>query len=351
MLKRYLGLLKKDIVTGLRNYYFLIVIAVALLFVFIINFVIPEDISIKPSVYYYVEYEGMMRKQFEKVIGQSKEEHKNIYEVNSRDEVIQNVKDNTNSLGMIVKNTEGKPTIEFILQGYENQKLRNALILSMKDEINKIVNQDIEIDIVKLKEGLNITKIPTNKNVLPIFLLMEPTSLGLILIASLIFMEKDEGTIRAYIVTPGRLPEYLASKITLMIILGLISTFISTVLVVGFNVDFLSLMVLVVLGGIFFSAVGLILASFFQNISQSIIWLIIISILISLPMVSYFVPSFAPLYIRILPTYPLMFAIREAVFPTGNTDIIFSNIIYFLILSLGSYLLSILAYKLHLVRD
>jgi hypothetical protein len=351
MLKRFLGLVKKDIITGFRNYYFLMVIIVALLFVGIIQFVIPENTNIKPSVYYFIDYEGEMKEYLQDMISQSEKEHDKIYEVNSREEIINNMKKNTNSIGMVITANEGRPSIEFIMQGYENEQAKNALLLSMKDEINGAFNEDIKIDVVRLKEGLNIEKIPLNKNVLPLFLLTEPTMLGFILIAALIFMEKDEGTIKAYIVTPGRLPEYLASKITLMLILGVISTFISTVLVVGFNADYLSLLILVILGGIFASSLGLIVASFFKNLSQAMIWIIAITLILSIPTLSYFLPSFAPWFFTILPTYPLMFAIREAVFQTGNTSVIYSTALYLLVLSIITYVLSILLYRFHLARD
>ncbi|EOD00223.1 ABC transporter permease [Caldisalinibacter kiritimatiensis] len=351
MLNRFLGLVKKDIITGFRNYYFLMVIIVALLFVGIIQFVIPEDTSIKPSVYYYIDYEGEMKAYLQEMIGQSEEEHDKIYKANSREEIIDNMKKSTNSIGMVITAKQGKPSIEFILQGYENEQVKNALLLSMRDEINSVFNEEIEIDVVKLKQGLNVEKIPTNKNVLPLFVLTEPVMLGFILIAALIFMEKDEGTIKAYIVTPGRLPEYLASKITLMLILGIISVLISTILVVGFDADYVSLLIIVILGGIFASSLGLIVASFFKNLSQAMIWIIAITLVLSIPTVSYFFPSFAPWFFTILPTYPLMFAIREAIFQTGNSSIIYSTALYLLVVSIITYGISILTYRLHLARD
>lgn len=351
MLRRYFGLLKKDIITGFRNYFFLAVIAVALVFVGIINFVIPENAEIKPTVYYYVEYDGEYKDIFEDVLQESETKHSNIYRVNARKEIIQRMEKNFNSIGMVINEINNSPSIEFIMQGYENKEIINTLILSMKDDIDKRVSEEMDIDTVYLKNVMEQERIPLNKNVLPMFLTMEPSLLGLVLIAAFIFMEKDEGTIRAYKVSPGKIPEYLASKITLMIILGWISTIISTFLVVGLNADYFSLLIIVTVASIFASGLGLIIASFFENISQSMIWIIFISIIFSLPFVSYFVPSFAPLYIRLLPTYSLQFALREAIFPTGNIKLIYSTVLTFAVLSILNYVVAIFIYKRNMARN
>lgn len=351
MLRRYFALLKKDIITGFRNYFFLVVIVVALVFAGIINFVIPENAEIKPNVYYYIEYQGVHKDVFEEVFKASELRHNNIFGVDSREKIVEKMKENFNSIGMVVNNIDNSPTVEFIMQGYENKEVVNTLVLSMKDDIDNIIREEIEIDTLYLKNKTAQENIPFNKNVLPIFLAMEPTMLGLVMIAAFVFMEKDEGTIGAYRVSPGRIPEYLASKITLMIILGILSTIISTVLVVGFKADYLSLLAIVVVGSIFASGLGLILASFFDNISQSMVWIVFISIIFSVPFASYFMPSFAPLYIRLLPTYQLQFAIREAVFPTGNMEIINSTVLTFAVLSIISYAVAIFSYKHNLTRN
>lgn len=351
MLIRYFGLLKKDIVVGFRNYFFLVVIIVALVFASIINFVIPEDAEIKPNVYYYFEYEGEHKEVLQDVFYESEINHSKVTRVNSREEVVDNMKKNFNSIGIIIDEIDNRPNVNFLMQGYENNEVVNSLVLAIKDDIDRKVREEMEIETLFLKKEVNQEQIPLNKNVLPIFLAMEPTMLGFMIIAAFIFMEKDEGTIRAYRVSPGKIPEYLASKITLMVILGLISTIISTFLVVGSNADYGSLIAIVVVGSIFASGLGLIIGSFFDSISKSIIWILFVSIIFSVPFASYFVPSFAPIYIRLLPTYSLLFALREAIFPTGNMDIIYSTLLIFIVLSLINYILAIFVYKRNLAKN
>ncbi|SKC76354.1 ABC transporter permease [Maledivibacter halophilus] len=350
MTKRLFALVKKDIVSGYRNYFFLVVMVVAVIFALIVNFAIPKDLDIKPSVYYNIEYEGENKEIFEKVMMKTASKHNNVYKMNSQDDIVENMEKNFNSIGIIIKEYRGKPTVELIMQGYENREVINSLILSLKDDIDNMVREDLKINTIFLNKEIDQEKVPFNKNVLPIFLTMEPTMLGLTIIAAFIFMEKDEGTIKAYKVSPGRISEYLASKIILMIILGLISTIISTFLVVGFEADYFNLILIVIVGSVFASGLGLIISSFFNNISESMIWIIFTSIVLLIPFASYFVPSFAPIYIRILPTYLLQFAIREAVFPSGNISLIYSTIGTFAVLSIINYIVAIFAYKRNLTR-
>ncbi len=349
MVNRFLSLLKKDIITAYRNYFFLATIFIAILFGAIINFIIPKELSIQPNMYIYNSYEKNQSILINELIDESKVNHNNIKLLDSKEEVIKNMKDNPNSIGMIVEKKD-IPSIEFILQGHENERLVNILLLSLKDGINRRINEVKEVNVVRLKADYETLQIPLNKKVLPTFLVMEPALLGFIMIAALIFMEKDEGTIKSYLVTPGGLSEYLGSKILLMVLLGWISTIISTLMVVGTNANYFYLLLLVTVGGVFASALGLIVASFFDDLSQSMIWVIAISMVLALPFISYFMPSFAPTYIRVLPTYSLLFAIKEAVFPSGNNSIIYSTIITFSILSIINYLLSIITYRYNLIK-
>lgn len=350
MIKRYFNLLHKDLINAYRNYFFLVIIIVALIFVGIIKFVIPEDADIKPSVYYLMNYSGDKEQALWDVIRKSEKNHSNIYRVQSEDELIDKMKDNLNSVGMLIRKEDGRPQIEFIVQGYENEKAINLLIISMKDDINRRVLGDIEVDSEILNIDRDTESIPLNKRVLPLFILMEPAMMGFVMIAAFIFMEKSEGTIKSFLVSPGRISEYLASKITVMLILGIISTLLSTILILGLDIRFMELLLLVTVGSIFSSGLGLILGSFFDNISQAMIWIIIISLVISIPFISYFLPSFSPLYIKLIPTYLLMFGIREAIFPTGNPQIIYTTIITLGVLGIINYVIAIFAYKRNLIQ-
>ncbi|GAU79296.1 ABC transporter permease [Fusibacter sp. 3D3] len=351
MRTRYFGLLMKDILYAFRNYCFHIVIVLSLVFVVLINFVIAEDLTIKPPVYYYISYTGAYESALNTTLETMKKDHNNVLQMSSVKEIETNMNKEINCIGLVITGVEDEVDIEFLLHGYENEQVQSTLILAMKDEISHSIKGEINVKTEIINSAADQKEIPANKNILPLFLVMESTMLGFILIAALIFIEKDEGTIKSFAVTPGRLSEYLISKITVMAILGIMGSFLTAGLVMGLNMNYLWLGVLILLGSVFSATLGLIMASFFKTISESMIWILIVNLLLGLPLTSYLLPSYAPLYIKLLPTYYLLFSVKEAVFPTGNDTIIIKTVVMFILILIVLYFLSILAFKRNLERS
>jgi hypothetical protein len=348
---RLKGLILKDLKNVSRNYYFVVITALALLFVVAIYFFIPADMEIKPDAFYYNEYSGEMRKALDNIFTEEELGSDKMHIVDSRDEVLEGLKGSINSIGIVVKKGNDRPVVEMVFQGFENQALRNILKVSIQDNLNSMVKENADFETMQLKQHLDIRDIPSNKNMLPVFLMSEAAMVGFVLIAALVFMEKEEGSVTAYNVTPGRVPEYIASKIIVMNLLGWSYSLMMTLPVAGRGANYMHLFLIIGVAGIFTASLGLITSSFFQNISQSIIWLVVINLVLGLPMVSYFVPSFAPFYVKMMPTYPLLFGIREAVFPTGNTQIISNALLVLTAAGALSYIIATYAYRANMFRD
>lgn len=351
MLRRYFSLLRKDILSAWRNYFFLVVAVLALIFAGLIRFLVPEEITIKPEVYYFNEYPEEREGTLRNIVTDEEYQSEKFHKVNSREAVISGMRANLNSIGIVIKVGQTQPVIELIFHGFENQSVRNLLKISIQDNLNRLRGDNIDFETIILKENLNIQTIAANKSIVPIFLMSEAALVGFILIAAFIFMEKDEGTLQAYQVSPGRTLEYLGAKISLMIILGWVHTVIFVPLTIGVHVNWLSLFMIVTLGSIMSSSLGLIVASFFQNLSQAIVWIIGVNMLLGLPMVSYFVPSFTPAYIQMLPTYPILFGIREALFTTNKAGMIRATYMILAAQAILTFLLAVVIYKWQLVRD
>ena len=350
MFKRYQSLLRKDILSGWRNYFFLVVIVLALIFVGLIQFVIPEEITIAPDAYYFNEFQGEMGEVLRNIVTEEEYQSEKFHKVDSREAVIAGMKSNLNSIGIVIQAGDTQPVIDLIFHGFENESIKNILKISIEDNLNRVLGENVDFQRIVLKEGLDIQKVPANKNIVPLFLMSEAALVGFILIAAFIFMEKDEGTLKAYQVSPGKIPEYLAAKISLMVLLGWVNTIILVPLTIGIHVNYPALFLVITLGSIVASSLGLIIASFFENLSQSIVWIIVGNMLLSLPMISYFVPSFAPAYIQILPTYSILFGIREALFTTKSVGMMKSTYVTLGIQGILTYLLAVVIYKRQILR-
>ncbi|NPV43667.1 MAG: ABC transporter permease [Firmicutes bacterium] len=346
MIKRFSALIKKDIKIAFRNYFFLIVVAVAVLFALLTNYVFPKEINLEPRVFYYIEDKNGSLKTISRIMEKAKLENNKIFETNSINELEEKVENDFNSIGIIIKNPLQKPEIEFVFQGYENQKIRNALLLSLKHEILKNMDVNVpEMSTIILNKYGDLEEIPFNKMLVPAFIVMESILLGYFLIAALIFMEKEEGTNKALYVSPAKITEYLFSKVILMVILGMISCLILTFLTLGSGINYTWLIFYLILGSIAAALLGLILASFFDNISQASVWIIAVSILFSLPFLSYFYPNFAPNLVKVIPTYYLLFATKEIIFPTGNSGIVSISIIGLIIFNIIGFFATLKLYK------
>ncbi|ABR50739.1 hypothetical protein Amet_4669 [Alkaliphilus metalliredigens QYMF] len=347
-MKRLAGLLKKDFKIAYRNFFFLIVMVVAVLLIGVVQFLIPESVNTSTNIIYSLEDESI--EEFQPLLTYLDAQPQNST-VASRDEIVALMKENQNTVGLRLYEMEGNPAFELIMQGYENPQSQRALALTIEAILDGETINDRGIETVILRDQRSLGEIPFNKQMVPLILLNEPVMLGFIFLAALIFMEKEEGTIKAYMISPGGVGLYLFSKLVLMVVLGLLSTILITLLTVGINVNWPMLVSVVAAGTLFSSTIAMLLASFFDNISKAMIWILGISLLLTAPMISYFTPSFSPRLITMIPIYNLMFAIREAIFPVGNNAVVYESLLVLTGLSGILYGLALMSYKRNLLRD
>lgn len=346
-MKRLWGLLKKDFVVAYRNFFFLIMLVVALILVGVTNWVIPTEANLEAKILYTVE--GSQQEAAQAMLstleGQSGNER-----LESREQVIEEMSKDKNTIGLVLRTSANQPALEIIMQGHENEQSRNALALSLGALVNPKNIDYSNIENVVLQDSQE-PDIPLNKSFVPLMILNEPVMLGFIFLATLIFMEKEEDTIKAYLVSPVRIGEYLLSKVIVMIVLALISTVLITLLTVGLDVNWAMLLAIVTAGSAFGATAAMFIAGFFDNLSKAMIWVLSISLAFTIPMAAYFIPSFAPWFITALPTYDLMFAIREAIFPAGNPHIFYQSMITLTVFSAVLYVLSVSIYRRNLLKD
>lgn len=341
MVMRFLGLLSKDIKITLRNHYYTIVLILAVLYIVAVNFLIPTDFSFKPQVFILNETGS---DQVLQVVGENERDKLTL--INSEEDLLEKLHEKGNRLGIIARESNGAPDIKLIFQGDENTKIRNLLAAMFYDRLAKIYSGVKDTFTVEtLKPDVKANHPDFNKGMIPIFVFSEAAMLGLLLIVTLVFAEKSEGTIRAYNVTPGGVVEYLLSKNIAMTIISLLFTLLLVIFTLGFNINFLYLFVVIVLASFFASTLGLLTASFFQDLSQFIYWGLLIVILATLPAVAYFVPAFSPFFIRWIPTYHLVFALKEIFFPTGNTGVIYTGSLALSVANIILFTLTVFAYK------
>ncbi|HWI62245.1 MAG TPA: ABC transporter permease [Symbiobacteriaceae bacterium] len=330
MLRRLWLSMRRDNLINFRNHYYTVVLVVAVLYLVALKWLVPETATTKHATFVVDQTQGA------RVTAriQALDAEKRLTFFASADELRQAMRDQKNSIGLVITEGQPLPAVTLFFQGHENQRLRNLLAASTEEMLRQIYGQpwSVQVDRIALRGEAAGEPVPFNQVLLPLFLFSDPAMIGLIFIAALLFLEKQEGTLKAYLVSPGRVWEYLLSKALTLTLLALLFTLILVPLIMGAGPNYLALLALMVAGSIFAALLGAWVAIYFDGLAQFLFPAVGLMTLLTLPMASYMIPSFSPVWIRFFPTYPLVFGLREALFPSNNPQVVYSALATLLVL-------------------
>lgn len=351
MLRRFLSLAGKDLRVLTRNHYLTVVVVVALLYVGIINFILPANLTTSPDVILWDASEGQALLRLYSTAAEGGTASGKVMPVDSEAAFIAALDAGGNRLGIKAEGGAFPERIVVTYQGHETSRTRRLLEATLQAQVTALRTQTAPVfETERLRATTPAERPPFGKSLLPVFVFSEAAMIGLLLAAALLYSEKEEGTLSAYRVTPGRVLEYLMAKSVSMGLLGVVFTVIVTALVVGLDVRWPVVLGVVFLAAVVVTLLALAVASLFRNINQFLLTGVALNFILALPTVSYFAPSLSPLGFRLLPTYPLIFALREAYFPTGS-GVALASAIWQTVISLLVVLpLAVLIFKWQLVR-
>lgn len=354
MLRRLWTSVQRDNLINLRNHYLTVVVLAALIYLVFAKLVVPADLAVKPEVYLVDRTEGARfatRVEQQLQAGNAAEK---AYLLGSPEELRQRMEGNQNSVGVVLEEGSPLPRVTLYFQPHHNEKVRNLLAVSMEGELRQLYGepwpQEVAVQQQFLRPQQSAASIPFNQILVPILLISDAAMIGLLFIAALIFMEKEEGTLMAYLVTPGRVFEYLLSKTLTLALLAVVFTLILVPPMLGWRPNYLHLLAVMVMASIFTSLLGAWIALYFENLNQALFPLVGLIIVMGLPWVAYLVPSFSPLWLQWIPTYPVAFALREAVFPAGNPEVVYRTLALLAAMSLGLLTIGSLTFKGQVAR-
>jgi len=327
---------KKDIVLALKSWYIYTELIMAFVFIIILLFIVPENFDSTRTIYAYFDLKPAEMNRIDEFIDESEDE---IILLNSRFDVMNILREEKSSIGMIVTKQYRRLDYEIILQGFENEKLKTLMKTNFLMYFIEEMPRYESIVTTTTLMGNN-EKLSDRINLLPVFLTMNASFMGLFIIASYIFLDKERGTIRALTVTPLAVWQYLLSKVGLLVVSGLMSSFITTIFVAGTKVNYIGLFFLLITTNIFGSVLGLFITSFFKDMASAMGWMYSVIIILMFPSFSYYMPAFSPLALRLLPSYPMLFAYRELFFEHGNISYVYNVCLMFSILSIIIFLIA-----------
>lgn len=318
MFSRFINLLKQDIKVTIRSYFHLVILFLAALMIILINFAIPKHVKLTPNEIFYDNSENKVLEQY--IIEEGIDKNR-IY--HSREELEKEVEKDNNAIGIIMEGTLDNAKFVIIHQGSESTEILNVLDSTIESTLDIIRGSEKETNFSVEYLRSKTETIPFNKNMIPIVIVTEAVMLGFLLISVMVFQEKQEGSVRAYRVSPGGTLEYILSKAVVNVLLAVIYSGLVILFTMGFGVNYLSIFSIVILSSLLMTLVGLSISVFFKNLQEFLfVGVLIIIIAGGFPLASYLYPSFTSPFITWLPAYPVLFGLREVLFPSGKGDFV-----------------------------
>ena len=345
----------KELKLGSKSFYFYMELLMAVIIIVILTMVVPENFESKADEYIFLDLDSNFEEMFidsiyassdnvtleETILEIGKDEFNvDLYETDEKriyifdSEVdMKKTAEKKKSLGVTIKLQDNGMFFDYYLQGYESEKFIN-IVKSV--HVLDAVTMQAEYDKIPVKSLGGTQDVLTDReNLLPLFLYFNGSLMGLFIIAAYIFLDKGEGVIRAYAITASKVSTYLLSKVLLLSVTSLVTSFAVTFAVMGFDFNFLGLFILVLTSGFFVSIIGLILSSYYSNIMQSFGVLYILIILLSLPAIAYNIPAWNPAWIQAIPTHYMIIGFKEIIIENGDFMYVALTSLIFLLMSIA----------------
>lgn len=330
----------KELKIASRGFYFYIELFMAVLIVTIFLFAVPDNFNTKAAEYLYLDMPNQASEAYlealadedldgkaeavkVKIDKQEKKaslyttEDQKIYLLNSREDA-KNMADKERKVAAVITmDSENKVTYEYYLQGYESTKFKNLLKILHVESSETIEaamdNQDIRPLSATPGESLS-----DKENLMPSVLVFNGALMGLFIIAAYIFLDRQEGVIKAYALTPSPVWHYLVSKIGVIMVTSIVSSFIVLLPIMRFKPDYLLLLALLISTAFFSSSLGLLIASFYKNIMEAFGAIYVFMMLMIIPNIAYLMPSWNPSFIKLIPSYHMLEGFKSVLL--GNND-------------------------------
>ena len=209
----------------------------------------------------------------------------------------------------------GALSYTYYLQGYETQRMVDLLYVLHNEDPDVFA---ASFDAQEVRELGTFNLLNSRQGIVPIFLAFMGSLMGFFIVMAYIFLDKDEGVVKAFAVTPSSVWKYLLSKTMVIITTVIVSSSIITIPVMGGQPNYLLFYLFVIVTTFAFAALGLLIASFFDSITKTFGILFGVMILLMLPAFSYFIPSFDPVWLRFFPTYPVLQGYKEILVTGGD---------------------------------
>jgi len=235
-----------------------------------------------------------------------------------------------------------QPNYLYYTQGYETERLQGLLYVLHNDDWNLLL-ETVESQNVRELGGVEVLN--NRQNLIPAMVVLMGSMMGFFIVIAYVYLDKGEGVIKAFAVTPSAVWKYLMSKAMVIMTTVIFSSSIITIPVMGGQPNYPMFYLFLLISTFAFAALGLFIASFFDSMTKAFGALYGGMMVMMIPAFSYFIPSFDPMWIRFLPTYPLMQGFKEIIMVEGDMSYVLMYSGVFLVGGIILFLLANVRFK------
>ena len=225
--------------------------------------------------------------------------------------------DRTGRIGVAISmDGNGDVGYRYYNQGYETEQVRNSLYVLHTFDVDVVEEQ-----MAKQNEVIigTMPRLNTREAFVPVYVTLACSLMSVFIIAAYVFLDKQDNVIKAILITPGTMNQYLRGKLLLVLTVNLISSTLVTLPVMGFQPKYWLFYLLLVSSTLFFESIGLVVASFYPDMGKAFGSLYLLLLLFALPMIPYYVGSFDPKWIHFIPSYPVLQSFKQIL--QGHPDL------------------------------
>jgi ABC-2 type transport system permease protein/fluoroquinolone transport system permease protein len=303
---------KQDLLIAWRSGFFVVVLALAVLLAGAVNYLFPEAVSFTANEYVVDHTPGGL------IETELKKEGRTEHVLPSEQALLARLEEDSRGVGLVFSGTAAAPETVLYLQGYEPESSVNAL----KAAVDSLWLQagaggqpsTHQLELLRPESS----KPPFNLSLIPVVLFTEVISVGFIFAAVMVLEEKTEGSVEAYRVAPSGAWLYITSKSAVNVLLAVIYALAVILMTLGWVPAVPQVLLITALASLLVTLFGLWLSTYFNSLSDFMYVLIVFSIVLGLPVAAYFVPAFKLKVLELIPSYQLMFSVRELLFPSGK---------------------------------
>ena len=273
------------------------------------------DVSDETETYEFTDSKTITLPAYQEIDSKTGKVAKTIYILPTLEDAVRLSYSEHYGAGRIYFDETGRDFYDVYLQGSETQRLKNVLYVLHNESMDTLRTQ-IDLQSVRYLDTHEVLN--TRQNMIPLVVILMNGIMGIFVVAGYIFIDKGEGVIKALAVTTMRTWQYLLSKISTIMLIALISSLVVTIPVMGLQANY-PLLILTVLCSTFFSvALGLLLGSFFDTITQAFGVYMIIMFALLLPALAYYIPGFNPVWVKFFPSHYMIEAAKESILANGD---------------------------------